>query len=274
MDTPEPLTAAQAQYAAALPDAEQEQFAGMSSADRDDLLAVMGWMAPALVEARQDDLAAARDVVAEQRRQDDRPGGYWPRNPETAPHPELERAELDALLAADDTAIDQALAALDQLLTRAARHKDLARRSRQLARVDRALADPGNGILKRLRELRSSTLRERRDAGVPVEQLAREAGVGTRRMFALLAEQPNQRYVSPEMQTARAQVRAEQTQRAAAAKARREAERTATLAQGAVWAAQMLAGSTPATIAEREGVSRQRVVAAIRAANQAAETAA
>ncbi len=274
MDTPEPLTAAQAQYAAALPDAEQEQFACMSSADRDDLLAVMGWMAPALVEARQDDLAAARDVVAEQRRQDDRPGGYWPRNPETAPHPELERAELDALLAADDTAIDQALAALDQLLTRAARHKDLARRSRQLARVDRALADPG-----------------KRDPQAPQAAPLEHAPRAPRRRCASRAARSRSRrrntaHVRAPRRAAQPALREPRNAdgarpgpgRADPARCRRQgtpggrAHRSP--CRGASPRPRRCSPRTPATIAEREGVSRQRVVAAIRAANQAAETAA
>ena len=81
MDTPEPLTPEQAAYAAALPDAEQKQFEAMSSADRDDLMLVMGWAAPALVEARQDDLDAARADLDEQRRADERAGGFGPETP-------------------------------------------------------------------------------------------------------------------------------------------------------------------------------------------------
>lgn len=265
MDTPEPLTEAQAQYAAALPDEEQQQFVAMSSTDRDDLMLVMRWAGQPLVEARQDDLAAARADLNEQRRQDERPGGFWPRNPETAPQHDH---ELDALVAADDAAIDQALLALDALLTRAARHKDLQRRSRQLARVDRALADPEVGYMRRLRELRSSTLRERRDAGVPVTVLAQEAGVGVRRIWALLAETPNARYTSEQMRDAKAAVKAEQAARAAAARTRREAARAESLAQGAVWAARVLAGETVQGIAATAGVSWQRVASAVKAANR------
>ena len=164
--------------------------------------------------------------------------------------------------------------ALDALLTRAARHKDLARRSRQLSRVDRALADPELGYMRRLRELRSSTLRERRDAGVPVTLLAQESGVGVRRIWALLAEEPNTRYESTEMKDAKAAVKAEQAARAAAAKARREAERAASLAQGAVWAARVLSGEAVRGLAEQEHVPWQVVANRIKAANIASSAAA
>ena len=262
--TPAPLTRDQARFAAALPAAERADFEASSSADRDELMDVMSWLGGARVPAHVDEYAEARAKVAAARGSVQRPGSYWPRNAETAPT----GPELDALIAADDVAIDQALAALDALLTRAARHKDLARRSRQLARVDRALADPATGYLRRLRELRTATLRERRDAGVPVKTLGREAGVSERRIQTLLKD--NTAYESSAMRDARAQVRAERDARAAAAKARREAERRASIAQGALWAARVLAGETVYGIAEADGVPWQRVARWVKAANAAA----
>ncbi len=260
----EPLTRAQAAFAAALTDTDRAAFEASSTEEREALMAVLAWAGPETVEVRADEYAEARAQVAAARMGDARPGGYWPRNPETAPT----GAELDALVAADDRAIDQALAALDALLTRAARHKDLSRRSRQLARVDRALADPATGYLRRLRELRTATLRERRDAGVPVKVLAAEAGVSERRIQTLLSD--NTSYESSAMRDARAQVRAEREARAVAAKARREAERRANVAQGALWAARVLAGETVYGIAEADGVPWQRVARWVKAANAAA----
>lgn len=274
--TAEPLTPGQASYAAALPDNERADFEKMSSAERDEVLAVMQWAAPAIVDAREGDLAAARADLAAQRRTDQRAGGYWPRNPNTAP---LDARERDAIEQADDVAIDQALAALDALLTRAQRHKDLARRSRQLARIDRALADPESGYLRRLRKLRTETLTERhkdvRDPitdevtkkGVPASVLAAEAGVSVRRIHALLDS--NRGYESDEMKDMKTAMRAEREARAAAAKAKREAERKAALTEGAVWQARVLAGERVREIAASEGVAWQVVANRIKAVKNA-----
>jgi len=275
--TAEPLTPGQASYAAALPDNERAAFEALSSVERDEVLAVMQWAAPTLADARQDDLDVARADLAAQRRTDKRAGGYWPRNPDTAP---LDTRERDAIEQADDVAIDQALKALDALLLRASKHSDLARRSRQLARIDRALADPESGYLRRLRERRTETLAARHadvkdpitnevtKRGVPASVLAAEAGVSVRRIHALLAD--NEDYESDQMKDMKATLRAEREARAVAAKAKREAQRRAELAEGALWQARVLAGERVAEIAAQEGVAWQVVANRLKAVRNAA----
>lgn len=264
---PEPLTATQRAFAAALPDAERAEFEAMSSADRDELIDVMGWAGVPGVEIAADAYEQARADLAVLAARAARPGGHWRRNPETAPQ---SRAELDALDRADDEAVDQALAVLGNLIRQASRHTDLRRRSRMLARVDRAMADPrtGTGFARRLRELRTHTLNARYEAGVPVQMLASEAGVSVRRMKQLI-NGTNRTYVSAEMKDVKAELAAQRAERAAQTKARKAAEKEVDIAQGAAWAARVLAGEKVQQIAAQEGVRWQLVAGRIRAARRA-----
>ncbi len=263
-DRPEPLTDRQRAFAAALPDAERREFEIMSSTDRDELLDVMRWAGQPGVEVAAAAYDQARLELETLRARTARAGCYWPRNPLTAPST---RAELDALDRLDNEAVDAALALLDALLRQASRHKGLARRSRQLARIDRALADPQTGYLRRLREERTRTLNDRYSAGAPVEVLAAEAGVSTRRIKQLLAG-ANVTHMSPEMQAMKDQLAAQRAARAAQTRARKEAQKQADLAQGRAWAARVIAGERVTAIAAQEGVAWQLVANRIRAARR------
>ncbi len=183
-----------------------------------------------------------------------------------------------------DSQVEQAMAALEVLLRKANRHSSPEYRSRLTMAIDRALADPANGYLKRLRITRSAALREWVASWRPTERREPKPGEALKAIAAKLSAtvgrisvgrlrqlmHNNRTYVSPEREIAlevmREQVAAERSakaaQRAAARKATAAAKaaqaRLDRVAQGRELAARLAAGATRDELCAELGFSRQR----------------
>ncbi|MBT0995493.1 hypothetical protein KIN34_14495 [Cellulomonas sp. DKR-3] len=225
---------------------------------------------PALVEAMTDPLGHLSEPALT-----GTPGSHWPQPP----------TDDDATDAARERAVRHALTALDTLLTAATRtdgrrtaDSDLRARTLLLSAVDRALSDPEAGYLRRLRRKRSALLRERLARGATHAELARELGVSTQRVRALV--QNNRNYISPSRQMALdalreqgAQERAARKLEIAAKKAERAAAaRAARVAEGRSLAARLAAGETREDLLDATGYSRQKIASLLAAARAATET--
>lgn len=198
----------------------------------------------------------------------DLPGWRWG---EYADPADLELAEIRSLSTQQ---------ILEVLLRRATRHSDARTRSRELTAIDRALADPENGYLRALREERTRALAARRAAGESSASLARELGVGRRRVTALLAgnltnlseEQLEARQVRQDARraardAARAEAAAGRPERLQAERdALKAARLTERAALGAPYLARHEAGESAAQLAVDANVSRQAMASWILAA--------
>lgn len=207
-------------------------------------------------------------VLAAVRAAEGRPGRYWGRAETLDPaDPE------DARIAQDETAaLEHAMRVLDRLLDQAARYRDPGRRSRALSAIDRALADPASGYLLRLREARTAAVQARVDGGEGTALIARDLGIGQRRVNALLDH--NRSYVSEERRAALALLAQERAAAAAERRSAREAAKAAArasatafrLEQGRAFLPRFEAGEPATKLAGEAGVSRQVLTSWLRAA--------
>lgn len=154
---------------------------------------------------------------------------------------------------------------LDDLYRQAASIAEPRARARELASLERLLADPAVGLLRRIREGRTATIKDRIAAGEPVAAIARDEGVTERRIRQLAVDRPA---VTP--------ARAREAHRAAMRARRRQTAtaRAVRHAEARAWQARLDAGTTTrASLAVELGLDRRQLADRLRAAAKAAKAA-
>lgn len=138
-------------------------------------------------------------------------------------------------------------------------------RARELASLERLLADPCVGLLRRIREGRTATIKARIAVGESVEVIARDEGVTPRRIRQLAVDRPA---VSP--------ARAREAHRAAMRARKRQSSdaRAARHAEAAGWQTRIDAGEIDrAALATELGLERRQLADRLRVAAKAASAA-
>ncbi|GAA3816345.1 hypothetical protein [Cellulomonas soli] len=175
-------------------------------------------------------------------------------------------SEDEGYTAPERTVTASAEAVLDALYRQAVGVAEPRARARELASLERLLADPAVGMLRRIREARTATIRERVQAGEDTATIARSEGVTTRRIRQLAVERPT---VTP------AQARAAHRAAMAARKRHTAEARAARIAEAQGWQARIDSGATNrAELAAELGMTRRALADRLRAARAATEGAA
>ncbi|WP_188037105.1 hypothetical protein [Actinotalea sp. JY-7885] len=177
----------------------------------------------------------------------------------------------------DASTVTAAMRRLEALLAAAAKGSrgTAASRAAVLTAVDRALADPTEGYLRRLRIERSRAVRELVAAGWSTKKIANHLDVSRSRARQLIHN--NQSYVSAERQLALEVLSVQVEERRAAEKAARDAAKAARaataraerVALGRELQGRLDAGATRVELQSEYGVSRQRVASLLAEARAA-----